>query len=373
MKKVLFIANHKGFSKFNAPYFDWFKSQGWVVDNASPGIEVGNVDHQYDVDIQRSPFSLKNIKAYKELKYIIDKGNYDIIHVHTPMGAALGRLASISARKNGSKVIYTAHGFHFFKGAPLKNWLIFYPVELLLSTYTDALVTINNEDYERSLKLHLAHNNVFHIDGVGVNLNRFKPLSVQERIAIRKSLAINDSDFVILYIAQFIKRKNHSFIIKCIPDIVKRIPNAKFVFAGAGETYETSKYLASQLGVGQYTMFLGGRSDIPNLCGMADVHLSASTQEGLAIGNIEAMACGCSLVLSNIRGHKEVCISGRNGDLFNLNSSSELVECLVKISSNKEKQASYFRNNIDDVKKFSIDIAINKMAKIYTSLILRNE
>lgn len=126
-KKVLFIANHKGFSKFNAPFMAWFKEQGWQVDNASPGIEIGDVDCQYDVDIQRTPFSWRNYRAYKRLKTIIELNHYDLIHVHTPMGAALGRLAAIKARKKGTKIIYTAHGFHFFKGAALKNWLLYYP------------------------------------------------------------------------------------------------------------------------------------------------------------------------------------------------------------------------------------------------------
>ena len=147
MKRVLFVANHKGFSKFNAPYMEWFKKQGWIVDNASPGIEVGIVDNQFDIEIQRAPFSLKNIKAYIKLKEIIKCNNYDIIHVHTPMGAFLGRLASIKARKNGAKVVYTAHGFHFFDGAPLKNWVIYYSIEKILARFTDTLVTINMEDY----------------------------------------------------------------------------------------------------------------------------------------------------------------------------------------------------------------------------------
>lgn len=160
----------------------WFKNNGWVVDNASPGIEVGNVDNQYDVDIQRSPFSLKNISALFQLKSIISSNHYDIIHCHTPMGAVLGRLAAMLAhtRRKGTKIIYTVHGFHFFKGASLINWIIYCPIELILSCYTNAIVTINNEDYHFALKHKMAHGKIYRIDGVGCNLNKFGPLSIQE-------------------------------------------------------------------------------------------------------------------------------------------------------------------------------------------------
>ena len=368
-KKVLFIANHKGFSKFNAPFMAWFKEQGWQVDNASPGIEIGDVDCQYDVDIQRTPFSWRNYRAYKRLKTIIELNHYDLIHVHTPMGAALGRLAAIKARKKGTKVIYTAHGFHFFKGAALKNWLLYYPMERLLSSFTDAVVTINDEDFERAKKLNLAHGNIFHIDGVGVNLERFHPISKIEKHEIRKKIGLRDSDFVVLYVAQFIPRKNHQLIIHQIQNIVKTVPDFKVVFAGNGETLLQCKTLAEQMGVSKYIMFLGGRSDIPDLCGMADIHVSPSLQEGLDIGNIEAMATGCPLVLSNIRGHREVCRDGINGYLFDLNDPQKMTDSIIVLFQDKERYELIKATNLHDVHKFSVDCSVKSMAGIYKSVV----
>jgi glycosyltransferase EpsD len=122
----------------------WFKEQGWQVDYVSAGEEsVSGCDNQYRVSIARSPFNLRNLRAYRDLKAIL-ANDYDIIHCHTPMGACLARL---TARNTRAKIIYTAHGFHFFKGAPLLNWLVYYPIEKYLSRYTDCLVTINQEDY----------------------------------------------------------------------------------------------------------------------------------------------------------------------------------------------------------------------------------
>ena len=154
MKKILFISNTANFSKFNRPYMRWFKEQGWQVDYASAGEEnVLDCDNQYSISIARSPFNLKNLRALKELRKLLSENHYDILHCHTPMGGVIGRLAAKKLwREHKIKVIYTAHGFHFYKGAPLLNWLLYYPMEKWLAACTDVIVTINEEDYERAKK-----------------------------------------------------------------------------------------------------------------------------------------------------------------------------------------------------------------------------
>lgn len=370
MKRVLFIANHKGFSKFNAPYMQWFKDQGWIVDNASPGIEVGNVDHQYDIDIQRSPFSPKNITALWQLTKIIQENHYDIIHCHTPMGAALGRLAVIlsRARKKGTKVVYTAHGFHFYKGAPAVNWLVYYPIERMLANVTDALVTINEEDYEFARTHRISKGCVYKIDGVGCNLSRFKPLPKSTQIEVRRSLGIAQEDFVILYTAQFINRKNHAFLLSTIPKIRALIPHLKVVLAGNGPEQGRMRQYAKSLNISDCVLFLGGRDDIELLCGMADIHVSTSVQEGLAMNNIEAMACGCPLVLSRIRGHMDPCKDGRNGFCYSLNNASEFIDYIYRLYKDESLREEISANNVVDAQRWSITNSLEAMAKIYQSV-----
>lgn len=154
MNKILFLSNTANFSKFNRPFMRWFKEQGWQVDYCSAGEEnILDCDNQFSIDIARSPFSVKNLQGLRQLKDILASGNYQILHCHTPMGGVLGRLAAYRLRKQGKiKVIYTAHGFHFYTGAPLINWLLYYPMEKLLSQWTDVIITINEEDYERAKK-----------------------------------------------------------------------------------------------------------------------------------------------------------------------------------------------------------------------------
>lgn len=153
--KVLFLSNTANFSKFNLPYMRWFHGQGWQVDYASAGEEsVPDCDRQYKISIARSPLHIfKNLRGLRELKRLLHENHYDILHCHTPMGGVLGRLAARKLWKEHKiKVIYTAHGFHFYKGAPLLNWLLYYPMEKWLSRCTDVIVTINEEDYERAKK-----------------------------------------------------------------------------------------------------------------------------------------------------------------------------------------------------------------------------
>ena len=156
MKKVLFvatIANH--IIGFHSKFLKEFKEKGYIVHTAvgDDNIVKEYCDECFKISLARNPFKLKNIKGIKELRKIIKKEKYDMIHCHTPMGGVVARLAAMQGRKKwGMRVIYTAHGFHFYKGAPIVNWLIFYPIEWFLAKYTDNLITINNEDYEIAKK-----------------------------------------------------------------------------------------------------------------------------------------------------------------------------------------------------------------------------
>ena len=374
MKKLLFISNiTNSITNFVLPSYYACEKMGIEFHLAS---NLNNFDYEnnpykdivlHNIKCNRNPLSFDNIYSYKELNRIIKENQIDYIHCNTPIGGVLGRLCA--SKNKLEKVIYTAHGFHFFKGAALKNWLLYYPMERLLSSFTDAVVTINDEDFERAKKLNLAHGNIFHIDGVGVNLERFHPISKIEKHEIRKKIGLRDSDFVVLYVAQFIPRKNHQLIIHQIQNIVKTVPDFKVVFAGNGETLLQCKTLAEQMGVSKYIMFLGGRSDIPDLCGMADIHVSPSLQEGLAIGNIEAMATGCPLVLSNIRGHREVCRDGINGYLFDLNDPQKMTDSIIVLFQDKERYELIKATNLHDVHKFSVDCSVKSMAGIYKSVV----
>lgn len=372
MKKVLFVENSAGFCKFNAPYMNWFKEQGWQVDHAAPGIEerfAYGVTHHYDVDIHRSPFSLQNIKAVKFLKQLIDKEQYDLVHCHTEMGGVCARLAAISARTKGCKVIYTSHNYPFYKGASLVAWTVFYSVERMLAPLTDAVVTINEEDYQITCKHKFAVGPNFKIDGVGVNLDRFSPVPYDEKMKLREEIGVERDAFVLLYTAQFIPRKNHEMLIRQIPAIRKSIPNLHVLFAGNGPIFEDMKLLAKKLGVFECISFLGGRGDIDRLCRVSDIHVATSRLEGQGINNIEAMACGCPLVVSRVRGHRDVCIEGKNGFLFDLDKPQDMTAEIVRLYEDKELYHSISEFNKSDASRFDVKREVSAMADIYKKVL----
>ena len=176
MKKILFVSNTANFQKFNQPFMKQCKEEGWQVDYASPSDEVLiGCDHFFDIEMPRNPLNIfKVLKAIQKLKIIIENNMYDVIHCHTPVGSVVARMAAKRQQKQGKiKIIYTAHGFHFYKGAPLLNWIIFYPVEKYLSRFTDVLILINNEDYHIALNKKFKAKQIVKLDGVGVDLNKF--------------------------------------------------------------------------------------------------------------------------------------------------------------------------------------------------------
>lgn len=369
MRRVLFVTNHPGFSKFNKPYMEWFKQQGWIVDNASPGAGVGPVDNQYNISIHRSPFSFDNIKAIFQLKRIIDKNRYDLIHCHTEMGGVCARLAAITARKKGTKVIYTSHNYPFYKGSSLISWIVFFSIEKCLYPLTDAVVAINSEDYELMKRHKMALGKAYMINGVGVDLERFSPVDIHEKIKLRKNFGISKDTFVILYTAQFIPRKNHTMLINAVPELLKFIPDLKIVFAGSGYLFNECKELTSKLGIEKYFLFLGERSDINTLCRIADIHVATSKLEGQGINNIEAMACGCPLIVSRVRGHKDVCKDKKNGFLFDLDKPQDMIKEIISLYKDKNLYNKISNYNKIDAEKFSVKKEVAAMAKIYNEVL----
>lgn len=196
--KVLFVATVRShIGQFHMPFIRELVRRGCRVEAAfkdnsadKPGLDLSGIARTYEVPFSRSPYSVDNLKAYQVLKKIIDEGRYDAIHCHTPMGAVVTRLAARDARKRGTKVIYTAHGFHFYNGAARKNWLLFYPVEKALAKDTDCLITINSEDYNTAKARQFAAGRLELVNGVGVDLSDFQPVTREQKLALRRDRTI---------------------------------------------------------------------------------------------------------------------------------------------------------------------------------------
>jgi glycosyltransferase EpsD len=344
-KKVLFCATvDYHFKAFHLPYLKWFKEQGWEVHVAASGdMELPYVDQKYNIPIQRSPFNKRNILAYKELKGIINKNQYKIIHCHTPMGGVLTRLAARKARKSGTNVLYTAHGFHFCKGSPFSNWILYYPIEKVLSKFTDCLLTINEEDYNLAIKHKFKANDIEHIHGVGVNTDFYKPVDEKYKSNLRKEYGYFTHDFIMFYAAEFNKNKNQNLLIETLALIKDKVPHAKLLLAGKGPLLQQCQELSIKLGIEGMVEFLGYRNDIDKLLKISDIAVASSLREGLPVNIMEAMACGLPVIANDNRGHRELIENNKNGWLINNNPED---------FSNKIK---ILASNNDMINKFGLD------------------
>lgn len=209
------------------------------------------------------------------------------------------------------------------------------------------------------------HAQVFMLDGVGINLEKFKAVSSEEKKALRSKYKYDSGDFIILYIAEFIPRKDHDFFIKNIPELKKQIPNLKVIMPGRGVQLKEMKILAVNLEVDDIIWFPSYRKDINLLCAISDLYVTTSRQGGLPISVIEAMASGLPIVASNIRGQTDAVVPSRNGELYQLDNNADFVEKILELYKNSEIRTEIRKNNIEDSAKYSVDIAVKKMAEIY--------
>ena len=374
MKRAAYISNVLAhISSFHVPYIEMLRGHGYTVDvitNAAGAPKPDYCDHLYDCSIARSPYSVANVKAFREIKKIILENQYDFIHVHTPMGGTVGRLAAMEARKNGTKVFYTCHGFHFFDGAPQINWLLYFNMERALTKYTDCLITINQEDYRRAQTFANRQCQVQYAEGVGVDLERFTYLSPESRMQMNHPEG-SDCPWRLFYAAEFIPRKNHRFLI----DAMQRLKDepVELILAGKGPELERVKQYAAEQNVAGRITFLGYRKDIPELLRQSDIVVSSSRQEGYPINVAEAVATGLPCVVTKIRGNADVVADGINGFTFengDVDDFCRKIKILIDTPSLYEQMAHAC---LEKSREIDVRKLVNQMEELYQSFGLLEE
>ena len=370
MKKVLFVATvTKHINTFHIPYLKWFKEQGYEVHVASNGEEkIEYCDKHFNLPFERFPLKIKNIKVYNELKKIINDNEYEIIHCHTPVGGALARLAARKARKKyNTKVIYTAHGFHFYKGAPILNWIIYYPIERWLSKYTDCLITINTEDYEFAKKKFKNIKRIEHMNGVGLNIERFNvEITKEEKEKLKKDLNIKQNEIVLSYVAELNKNKNQIILINVIEELLNNKQNVKLLLIGDGELEQEYRRIIKEKKLQDNILLLGKRQDIPQLLSITNIYVASSIREGLGMNILEAMYMGLPIVATENRGHRELIVNNDNG--FIVSNSKELKLNIELLIENKELREKMKNISIEKTKDYYIENVIKQVESIYINI-----
>lgn len=372
MKKMLYILNianrvnnfsYTSMKAAQALGFDYHIAGNWkyatdqerVEDERKYGI------HIYQIDFIRTPYHIGNIKAYKQLKEIVEREKFDVIHCNTPIGGVVGRLIGKSCKI--PTVIYQAHGFHFYNGAPLFNWMIYYPIERWLAHYTDALITINQEDYQRAQSLKLRnHGKVYYVPGVGIDVEQYKHRN-NERESKRLELGLSENDIAVISAGDLINRKNYKVSIEAIAKA--KNPKIHYFICGEGNQREELEKMVQKEGLKNNVHFLGFRKDIKQLLYASDIFLITSLQEGLPRSLLEAMASGLPCVVSNIRGNTDLVVDKENGYLIKQDDACGFATALNTLASDPELRRLIGRNNIERILNFDNSASEAELESVY--------
>ena len=379
MKLVLMVATVFKFLNFEKSDIEILQSMGYEVHTATnmreakwlqdDGTFENNPIIRHQIDFGRSPYSKDNIKAYKQLEKLLSEYQFELIHCHTPVAAAITRIAANKYRKKETKVIYTSHGFHFHKTSSLKSWLLYYPIEKMLASRTDVIITINKEDYSVIQKFRVKEKR--YIPGVGVDVDHIHSLKV-DRNEILGEFGIPENAFVILTIGELSDRKNQSVVIKALKSFKKE--SIYYILCGTGQKEQGYKKLAKKTGLENHVIFAGQRDHewVMKLAHAVDLGAIPSKIEGLGLAGIEILAAGTPLIGSDVHGIKDYLIDGKTGISCNPNNYKSFSEAIYKLLNNKKyyKQVSLSAYSI--AAQFDISISRRTMIEIYSKLLGNN-
>lgn len=372
MKKALLVSTYGDFlATFELNNIKILKNLGYEVHCASnfenekynKHIDIlKKLDVKFhEINFTRNPFNFKNIKEYKKLKKIIKEENIYLLDTHNAVTSAYSRLAAKLAKVN--KVVYTPHGFFFYKGCPLKNKLIFKPIENLLAHYTDNIICINREDYEYAKKMKLKDKPIY-VPGIGIDIEKIRSVK-ENKDKYKKEFNISNDDKIIIMAGELIERKNYQVVFEA----VKNLQSEKFkiIICGLGELKEKLKKQLELLNI-KNVIFAGYRLDVIELMKASDIYILSSYQEGLPVALMEAMACGLPAIVSDIRGNIDLIDNNKGGYIFNPNDSKELESKIKKLIDDENLIKSFGEYNYNKIEKFGLNEVKKIMYDFYSKL-----
>lgn len=383
-KKILIIANAGGFlNKFEIDNVKMLQGMGYEVHYAANENEqyyppnqkeiekLGVIFHH--IDIARSPYMFRyNWRALKELVRIIREEEIQLVHCHTPVGGMLGRLAACRSKRKNMKVIYTAHGFHFYKGAPLLNNTIYYLAEKVMAPYTDVLVVINQEDYQSAKKLRLKKNGmVYKIPGVGIHMEKFKPLPEEEKRKMRNKLSLKEEDFFLVSVGELNQNKNQLTVLRAIAKLKQENPKFPIKYGICGEGFYTDrvKEAIRDLHLEDVVCLYGYRNNVTKILGCADGSIFPSIREGLGMAGLESLSMGIPVLASDNRGTREYMKDGENGYIFPPMDEERMMQCIYQLYHLSDlERKKMIQCCIESVKPFAYEHTKVIMEQIYQSI-----
>ncbi|MBS3984047.1 MAG: glycosyltransferase family 4 protein [Selenomonadales bacterium] len=369
-RRVLFIASvYHHLASFHVPFMQLLQREGFEVHAAAAyghrqcdllaiGVQC------WDVPFARTPCSLGSGRAFLRLLALMRTQHFDLIHVHTPIAAFLGRL---TAKLTGQgKVLYTAHGFHFYSGSPWYNWLIYYTAELIAAHWTDGLITINIEDFDRAKKMGFWPNvNLFFVPGVGVDVQAFRGHDIARQY-VRGECGIAEDDVVVTCVAELNENKNQSFLLDAWSECVRQHARTHLWLVGSGGQENELRRKVQRENIAN-VHFLGYRTDVVQILHESDIVTLVSKREGLPRCIMEAMAAGKPVVATDIRGNRDLVVNGETGLLVGLQDSNGLARAFAILINNKGTRNAMGSAGLSRVKEFDLGCVMEHMSAIYQS------
>ena len=373
MKKLLITSTELMMIQFLVPHVKYLSENGFRVEIACSDVGgrmedvrsdlEGVVDAIHVLRLERSPVNPRNFLGYQDMRKLLHENHYDIIWTNEPVMGVVTRLAANKYRRRGTKVVYMCHGFHFYKGASLPNWLIFYPIERFMSLFCDMIVTINHEDEARAKTFHCPR--VEYIHGIGVNTDRLH--NRNEQSDIRAELGLTNEDFLVLSVGELNENKNQQVIIRAVAQL--KDPKIHYLLCGKGDQREKLESLAKELGIAEHVHFLGYRKDVVDICYQCDVFAHPSRREGLGLAPLEAMYCGLPLVASDTRGIQDYCENRKSGFLCGSEDASGFANAIHLLKEDPALRSNCGAINLNTVQIFCLEQVKEEVLRLFKGLV----
>ena len=371
MPKVLICASTSThINNFHLPYLEFFKKQGFETHVAVPGnAAIEHADIVHSIPVTKSFLSVNNIKAALMLQNIIRANRYELILTHTALAGAVCRLGVVLAGKGRTRVIHTVHGYLFYRGCGLLKKLSCYIPEYMLRGVTDCLITMNEEDTETARRLVRKGGSVIKVAGMGVDPERFKPAGEAESRSWRKRLSIPEMAFVLVYAAEFSKRKNHIELIRALKAVVSEHPEVLLLLCGSGALQDYIEAEAERLGLTENIRFLGWQDHMEDIYKVCDLAVSSSISEGMPFNIIEAQLCALPVVASKIRGHTDLIEHGVNGRLYRPGNPEGLARMIMDAIISPDKSKALGQSARKSAMNYTLPIAFEENTRAYMSVL----
>lgn len=373
MKKILITSTELMMIQFLVPHVKNLAEQGYHVEIACSDVGgrmddvraalEGVVKNIHILRLERSPLSSRNFQGYQDLKKLLKENHYDIIWTNEPVMGVVTRLAANKYRRKGTKVIYMVHGFHFYKGASLPNWLVFYPIERFMSKFCDVIVTINHEDEARAKTFHCPH--VEYIHGIGVNTERLH--NRIEQSDIRVELGLTEQEFLVLSVGELNENKNQQVIVHALAQL--KDSDIHYLLCGKGDQRNKLESLTKEMGVADNVHFLGYRKDVVDICAQADLFAHPVRREGLGLAPLEAMYCGLPLVASDTRGIQDYCENGKSGYLCGSEDAEGFAEAIRRLKDDPVLRGNCGMFNRNTVQIFCLEQVKDEVLRLFKGIV----